>query len=94
MCPLSNDLPLDLRMRRLENAPLVVAVQFSMARVAVLSRAELEVGRLAASGHTNETIAALRGTSARTVANQMAAILRKLSADSRRDLATIPELAL
>lgn len=54
--------------------------------LAGLSDAEREVARLAAGGRTNTEIAEARGTSPRTVANQMAAVLHKLGVDSRRAL--------
>lgn len=54
---------------------------------APLSPAETEVARLAIDGLSNDDIAARRGTSARTVANQMASILDKLDLSSRRELA-------
>lgn len=53
----------------------------------VLTTAERGVAKLAARGLANSEIARRRGTSVRTVANQMAAILRKLGCDSRRELA-------
>jgi DNA-binding CsgD family transcriptional regulator len=52
-----------------------------------LTDAEAEVARLAIDGLSNAMIAARRGTSLRTVANQMASILRKLGVQSRRELA-------
>jgi DNA-binding CsgD family transcriptional regulator len=51
-----------------------------------LSAAEREVASLAARGESNATIAQRRKTSVRTVANQMAAILRKLGINSRDEL--------
>jgi DNA-binding CsgD family transcriptional regulator len=51
-----------------------------------LTSAELEVARLAAAGRTNAEIARKRRTSVRTVANQMAKILRKLGVGSRADI--------
>ncbi len=53
----------------------------------VLTAAEAAVAALAAQGLSNRGIAARRCTSVRTVANQMAAILRKLGCGSRRELA-------
>jgi DNA-binding CsgD family transcriptional regulator len=53
-----------------------------------LSAAELEVARLAVDGCSNHEIAALRRTSTRTVANQMASIFRKLGVGSRHELMT------
>jgi DNA-binding NarL/FixJ family response regulator len=52
-----------------------------------LSPAEIEVARLAIEGLSNAEIAARRETRIRTVANQMASILRKLDLTSRRELA-------
>jgi DNA-binding NarL/FixJ family response regulator len=52
-----------------------------------LSTAEREVAALAAAGLKNAAIAAYRHTSVRTVANQMAAVLRKLGVSSRYQLA-------
>jgi DNA-binding CsgD family transcriptional regulator len=53
---------------------------------ASLTTAELEVARLAAQGRSNAEIAEARDTSVRTVANQMAKILRKLGVSSRADI--------
>jgi DNA-binding CsgD family transcriptional regulator len=53
---------------------------------ASLSPAEREVACEMLRGRSNAQIAAARGTSARTVANQVNAILRKCGADSRADL--------
>jgi DNA-binding NarL/FixJ family response regulator len=52
-----------------------------------LTEAEAQVATLAVDGLTNAAIAEQRGTSLRTVANQMASILRKLGVQSRRELA-------
>lgn len=54
---------------------------------AALSRTELEVALLAATGASNAAIAAERGVSARTVANQLASAFRKLGVGSRFELA-------
>lgn len=53
----------------------------------VLSTAESEVAALAVAGLSNAEIAKRRGTSTRTVANQMAAIFKKVGAGSRAELA-------
>lgn len=53
----------------------------------LLTRAELAVARLAAAGRSNAEIAVARRSSARTVANQMASILRKLALRSRIEIA-------
>ncbi|HXX66665.1 MAG TPA: helix-turn-helix transcriptional regulator [Polyangiaceae bacterium] len=52
-----------------------------------LTPAEREVAALAAIGWTNLAIARFRGTAVRTVANQMASILRKQGVGSRYELA-------
>lgn len=54
-----------------------------------LTAGEAEVARLAADGRSNAEIATARGTASRTVANQMASILRKLGLSSRRELSTL-----
>jgi DNA-binding NarL/FixJ family response regulator len=57
-----------------------------MALPAELTQAEREVLALIVDGHSNEGIAALRGRSQRTVANQVSALLRKTGLGSRRCL--------
>jgi DNA-binding NarL/FixJ family response regulator len=52
----------------------------------ILSSAEAEVLRALASGLTNAQIAAARGTSPRTVANQVQSLLRKFGMQSRHQL--------
>jgi DNA-binding NarL/FixJ family response regulator len=54
---------------------------------ASLSRCEREVARLARQGLSNAEIAEARGTSPRTVANQLARVYRKLGIGSRVGLA-------
>ena len=56
-------------------------------QVAALTDAERAVARLVAAGRTNQEIAELRGTALRTVANQVAALLRKLGLPSRTQAA-------
>lgn len=58
-----------------------------------LTEAERIVARLAADGMTNDEIARARGTSVRTIANQMAGILRKLGVSSRADILRAPHSA-
>jgi len=70
----------------------MLVVTFSLAPVAMLSSAELEVARLASAGLSNGAIGRRRGTTTRTVANQMARVLAKLRVTTRRALSTIPEL--
>lgn len=59
----------------------------SVARVAELTRAERAVVVLALLGHTNSSIALQRGSTPRTVANQLASVYRKLGISGRRELA-------
>jgi DNA-binding CsgD family transcriptional regulator len=56
------------------------------ADLAALTQAEREVARLVADGSSNQAIAAKRGARPRTVANQPAAIYRKLAVSSRSEL--------
>jgi DNA-binding CsgD family transcriptional regulator len=51
-----------------------------------LTAAERDVATLAAAGLSNAAIAMHRGTAIRTVANQMASVLRKLRIGSRHEL--------
>jgi DNA-binding NarL/FixJ family response regulator len=51
-----------------------------------LTRAEQEVLEAISAGLTNREIAGRRGTSERTVANQVAHLLRKVGAGSRHEL--------
>lgn len=55
--------------------------------LAKLTAAERAVAQEVARGFSNEEIATLRGSSPRTVANQMQAIFRKLGVGSRIELA-------
>lgn len=52
-----------------------------------LGDAEREVAAMAARGLSNREIARARGTSERTVANQLSTIFRKLGVSSRVELA-------
>ncbi len=61
-------------------------VQRDLAAETSLSPAEVEVAQLVVEGLSNAQIARRRGTSVRTVANQMASILRKLELSSRHEL--------
>ncbi len=51
-----------------------------------LTAAERSIAELVLGGHTNTAIARARGTSVRTVANQVTALYRKLGVASRREL--------
>jgi DNA-binding NarL/FixJ family response regulator len=52
-----------------------------------LTKAEVEVAQMAVNGFSNRRIALARGSSERTVANQMASVLQKLGASSRVQIA-------
>ena len=52
-----------------------------------LTEAEREVALIALAGHTNDEIARRRGASARTVANQLHSVYRKLGVTTRAELA-------
>jgi DNA-binding CsgD family transcriptional regulator len=56
------------------------------ADLAALTEAEREVARLVADGRSNQAIATKRGARPQTVANQLAAIYRKLAVSSRSEL--------
>jgi DNA-binding CsgD family transcriptional regulator len=56
------------------------------ADLAALTQAEREVARLVADGCSNQDIAAKRGSRPQTVANQLAAIYRRLAVSSRSEL--------
>jgi DNA-binding NarL/FixJ family response regulator len=51
-----------------------------------LTRAEKDVAALVLEGMSNREIAKVRGTSVRTIANQVAAIFRKLKVTARVEL--------
>lgn len=53
-----------------------------------LSAAEREIAAMVVDGMSNREIAAARGKSVRTIANQLASAFRKLSVGSRRELAS------
>ena len=57
-----------------------------------LSLAEREVAMRVLQGQSNAAIAEARGTSARTVANQIASVFRKLKVGSRAELAATSAL--
>jgi len=54
-----------------------------------MTPAEREVLELVRQGFSNRAIAQVRGRAERTVANQVASMLRKLQVASRRALATL-----
>jgi len=59
------------------------------ATATALTEAERQVLALLLEGHSNAEIATTRSTSERTVANQVAAIFRKLHVSSRCELVTL-----
>ena len=65
----------------------VLAVPLDDSALRQLSAAEREVAELAVRGMGHAAIAARRGTSVHTVANQLASVFRKLAVVSRCDLA-------
>jgi len=52
-----------------------------------LTQAEKDVARAIVRGRSNAEIARARGTSVRTVANQVASLMRRIGAGSRADVA-------
>jgi DNA-binding CsgD family transcriptional regulator len=64
----------------------VVSVPLVVSMPDTLTAAEREVVRLVVTGKSNAQIARARGVAVRTVANQVAAAMRKLGASSRTDL--------
>jgi DNA-binding CsgD family transcriptional regulator len=70
----------------------VIVLRLPVARSglrSILTASELEVAELACAGLSNATIAARRGCASRTIANQLASIFRRLSVDSRHELAAL-----
>ncbi len=70
----------------------LVVLSFPLAEGRELTRAEHDVARRLLAGESNAAIAIARGTSARTVANQVAAVFRKLGVGSRAQLAATAAL--
>jgi DNA-binding CsgD family transcriptional regulator len=70
------------------NDTIVVSMPI-VALPASLSTAEREVVRAVLAGRSNLEIADMRGTSAKTVGNQLHAIYRKLGVGSRSELAAM-----
>jgi len=89
--PLAPRLPTDLRATRFNvGGRKMVVLSFELptrAWDAALSKAEAEVARELLAGRSNADIARARGTSARTVANQVARVFRKLGVQGRNQLA-------
>jgi|KBSSwiStaDraftv2_1062776.scaffolds.fasta_scaffold947626_2 DNA-binding CsgD family transcriptional regulator len=62
-------------------------VSFERCRKSLLTPSEEEVALAMLAGRSNAEIAGIRGTSPRTVANQIAGIFQKLGVRSRTELA-------
>lgn len=58
----------------------------AVSKVPGLAKVEQEILELLLRGHDNRSIAAKRGTSTRTVANQITSVFRKLGVRSRAEL--------
>ncbi len=71
-------------------------LSFTPTKAHLLTQAEREVALAAARGLSNAAIAAARGAAVRTIANQLAGIMKKLGVASRVELAarfTVADLA-
>lgn len=66
-----------------------LVIEWTPRSVEVLTAAERGVVELVGRGATNQEIARIRKTSTRTVANQIASILRKLDLPSRVAIAAL-----
>lgn len=66
----------------------VALLSYTPTRRSLLTEAEAEVALAVARGLSNAAIARERGAAVRTVANQVAAIMKKLDVSSRVELAT------
>jgi len=67
---------------------IAISVPLEPANRIALTRAQIEVARAIIRGESNAAISRARGTSVHTVANQVAAILRRLGVESRAQIAT------
>ena len=65
----------------------VVLLTFTPTTPPLLTEAEREIALAVCQGRTNAEVAARRGVSARTVANQVASLFKKLGVGSRTELA-------
>lgn len=68
---------------------LVIDVEGEAPSAPELTDAQRDVARRAAAGESNEEIAAARGTSVSTVANQLGAVYQRLGVASRYELAAL-----
>lgn len=73
----------------LDGVEHVVVMSAPSQALGSLSPAERSVVELVRRGYSNSAIAALRGVSARTVANQLAAAYEKLGVSSRAQLVAL-----
>lgn len=74
----------DLQLSRVGD--VIVISSDSLRMPASLSESEQAVARAVIAGHSNAEIARVRGTSAKTVANQLYAMYRKLEVGTREEL--------
>lgn len=85
-----NDLQVDfIEVDGQELAVITLPARTHHASLTALSEAEREVVHAVLAGSSNADIAKLRGTSARTVANQLASIYTKLGISSRHELVAL-----
>lgn len=75
----------DLRVA--DEALVVVSLPTDRRTLHGLTTAEQEIALAVVAGHSSSAIAKQRGRSERTIANQLAAIYRKLGVSSRAELA-------
>lgn len=81
--------PTDVELTRVDDELLLIRVlteEGLVDRAAPLTRSEQAVVALAVAGRSNGAIAAERGSSPRTIANQLAAAYQKLGLSGRREL--------
>ena len=83
----------DLRITELEvGEERLVVLSFPLASYQLpetLTEAEYEIGLALLQGKSNREISDLRGTSERTVANQIASIFRKMDVSTRAEFARL-----
>jgi DNA-binding CsgD family transcriptional regulator len=81
------EVPKDLEALESEDGEVIVlSFAVDTSRTATLTPAESEVAAHVLEGRSNAEIARLRGSSERTVANQVASLYRKLGVRSRLEL--------
>ena len=78
--------PPNLVAERIDDELVVFSWDISEPPTSALTSAEREVLARIVRGESNQTIATARKTSVRTIANQVASLLRKTGAASRFDL--------